>query len=191
MHEVITLSAGCFWCIEAVFSTAIGVQDIDVGYCNGQTQNPTYEMVCTGNTGHVEAAKISFNSDEITLKQILDLFFKRSARFNDPVKIFEEGMSVSKGRLHRTPGTRVAEKVRGPLWIAGPAVILQPGYAWQRVPGSNLCWFICNPARTCVHTPLNMPNHGIRCSLYLSECVRVQNIHRLAYQASYGISVVF
>ena len=90
MLEVITLGAGCFWCIEAVFSTAIGVQEIDVGYCNGQTQNPTYEMVCTGNTGHVEAAKISFDSDKITLQHILDLFFKS----HDPTTLNKQGADI-------------------------------------------------------------------------------------------------
>ena len=54
MLEIITLGAGCFWCVEAVFSSALGVSNIDVGYCNGESKNPTYEMVCSGNTGHAE-----------------------------------------------------------------------------------------------------------------------------------------
>ena len=78
MLEIITLGAGCFWCVEAVFSSALGVSSVDVGYCNGESKNPTYEMVCSGNTGHAEVAQIAFDPKVVTLIEILDLFFKMS-----------------------------------------------------------------------------------------------------------------
>ena len=87
MLEIITLGAGCFWCVEAVFSSTLGVNSIDVGYCNGHTKNPTYEMVCSGNTGHAEVAQISFNPEIVSLEEILDLFFKS----HDPTTLNKQG----------------------------------------------------------------------------------------------------
>ena len=96
MLEIITLGAGCFWCVEAVFSTAAGVQSIDVGYCNGQTENPTYEQVCSGNTGHAEVARVSFNPSEISLEEILNLFFSS----HDPTTLNRQG--ADKGTQYRS-----------------------------------------------------------------------------------------
>lgn len=90
MLEMITLGAGCFWCVEAVFSSTLGVNSIDVGYCNGHTKNPTYEMVCGGNTGHAEVAQIAFDSEVISLEEILDLFFKS----HDPTTLNKQGADI-------------------------------------------------------------------------------------------------
>ena len=85
--NTITLGAGCFWCVEAVFMSIPGVDAVEVGYCNGGVQNPTYEMVCTGNTGHAEVAKITYNSNIISLEQILNHFFKT----HDPTTLNKQG----------------------------------------------------------------------------------------------------
>jgi len=90
MLEIITLGAGCFWCIEAVFSSAVGVSSIDVGYCNGKMKNPTYEMVCSGKTGHAEVAQISFDPETISTEEILDLFFKS----HDPTTLNKQGADI-------------------------------------------------------------------------------------------------
>ena len=87
MLEIITLGAGCFWCVEAVFSSTLGVSNIDVGYCNGESENPTYEMVCSGNTGHAEVAQITFDPKVVTLGEILDVFFKS----HDPTTLNKQG----------------------------------------------------------------------------------------------------
>ena len=76
MLEIITLGAGCFWCVEAVFQNIEGVLDVRSGYTGGITENPTYEDVCQGNTNHAEAVKISFNSNIITFESLLDIFFE-------------------------------------------------------------------------------------------------------------------
>lgn len=73
--EEITLGAGCFWCIEAVFQRIEGVIDVESGYSNGIFKNPCYREVCTGRTGHVEVAKISFNPEVVSLEEILDVFW--------------------------------------------------------------------------------------------------------------------
>src|SRR5688500_19981179 len=70
--EVITLGAGCFWCTEAVFQQIPGVLSVKPGYTGGKTQNPTYEDICTGTTGHAEVAQVTFDSQKVTLEKILD-----------------------------------------------------------------------------------------------------------------------
>ena len=75
MQETIVLGAGCFWCTEAVFEMLKGVKSVEPGYTGGTTANPTYEQVCSGNTGHVEVAKIVFDLDELSFEELLQVFF--------------------------------------------------------------------------------------------------------------------
>ena len=67
---------GCFWCIEAVFSAVIGVNFVKSGYMGGQIDNPTYEQVCTGQTGHAEIIQIEFDSEKVSFSELLLIFFK-------------------------------------------------------------------------------------------------------------------
>jgi peptide-methionine (S)-S-oxide reductase len=73
--ETIVLGGGCFWCTEAVFDRVQGVTDVESGYSNGETVNPSYEQVCTGRTGHNEVVKLQFDPAQITLREILEIFF--------------------------------------------------------------------------------------------------------------------
>ncbi|MBS9773768.1 MAG: peptide-methionine (S)-S-oxide reductase MsrA [Tenacibaculum sp.] len=72
--DTIILGGGCFWCTESVFRIVDGITDIEVGYAGGQAENPTYEQVCTGETGHAEVIKLSFNTKNISLEDILLIF---------------------------------------------------------------------------------------------------------------------
>ncbi|AWG23367.1 peptide-methionine (S)-S-oxide reductase [Flavobacterium faecale] len=74
-NEVAIFGGGCFWCTEAMFLQLKGVQSALPGYINGHTVNPTYKEVCTGETGHAEAVKISYNPDEIGYDKLLEIFF--------------------------------------------------------------------------------------------------------------------
>ena len=96
MNEIIILGAGCFWCVEAVFSSMLGVISVDVGYANGHTKNPTYNQVCSGDTGHAEVAKIIFDTKITNLEDILDLFFKS----HDPTTLNKQG--ADKGTQYRS-----------------------------------------------------------------------------------------
>jgi peptide-methionine (S)-S-oxide reductase len=89
-REVATLAGGCFWCIEAVFSLIQGVEKVEPGYTGGNQPNPTYEQVCTGTTGHAEAAQITFNPSEISYKEILQIFFST----HDPTTLNRQGADV-------------------------------------------------------------------------------------------------
>lgn len=73
--ELIALGGGCFWCIEAVFQEMSGVQALVSGYMGGQVDNPTYQEVCLGATGHVEVVQVSFDPEQSTLREILAVFF--------------------------------------------------------------------------------------------------------------------
>ena len=73
--EYATLAGGCFWCTEAVFKDVIGVQSVESGYIGGHVPGPTYKQVCGGDTGHAEAIRIAFDTDQLALADLLDIFF--------------------------------------------------------------------------------------------------------------------
>jgi peptide-methionine (S)-S-oxide reductase len=73
--QTITLGGGCFWCTEAVFVQVNGVLDVESGYCNGHRPQPTYEQVCSGSTGHAEVVKLVFDPQQISAREILEIFF--------------------------------------------------------------------------------------------------------------------
>ena len=85
--ETITLGGGCFWCTEAVFVGVRGITDVESGYCNGHVLHPSYEQVCTGDTGHNEVVKLEFDTDEISLREILEIFFV----IHDPTTLNRQG----------------------------------------------------------------------------------------------------
>jgi len=86
----LTLAGGCFWCTESVYIRIPGVQKSVSGYANGKTQNPTYEDVCTGTTGHAEAIQIDYDPSKVSLDELLDLFFKA----HDPTTLNRQGNDV-------------------------------------------------------------------------------------------------
>ncbi len=86
----ITLGGGCFWCTEAVFEQVEGVTAVESGYSNGQAKQPTYEQVCSGNTGHNEVVRVSFDDTRIGLREILEIFFHT----HDPTTLNRQGNDV-------------------------------------------------------------------------------------------------
>ena len=90
MKEEAVFGGGCFWCIEAIFQELIGVEEVISGYAGGTITNPTYEQVCTGETGHAEVIKIIFNPEEITYKELLEMFFKN----HDPTALNRQGGDI-------------------------------------------------------------------------------------------------
>ncbi len=88
--EKATLAAGCFWCVEAVFQRLKGVESVIPGYTGGKTPNPTYDQVCGGNTGHAEAAQITFDPKKLTFEKLLDTFWKA----HDPTSLNRQEADV-------------------------------------------------------------------------------------------------
>ncbi len=85
--ETITLAAGCFWCTEAVFQQIPGVISVTSGYSGGTVKNPTYEQVCTGETGHAECSRIVFDPKQTSLEKILAVYFEA----HDPTTLNRQG----------------------------------------------------------------------------------------------------
>lgn len=88
--EVAVLAGGCFWCTEAVFLDVVGVKTVESGYTGGQTANPTYKQVCGGDTGHAEAIRITFDNEQLSFDDLLDIFFA----IHDPTQLNRQGNDV-------------------------------------------------------------------------------------------------
>jgi peptide-methionine (S)-S-oxide reductase len=86
----LVLGGGCFWCLEAVYELVDGVSAVENGYCNGHVQQPTYEQVCSGDTGHAEVVKLSYDPARITLRELLEIFFV----IHDPTTLNRQGNDV-------------------------------------------------------------------------------------------------
>ena len=82
--------AGCFWCVEAIFSQLDGVSAVISGYTGGDTKNPTYEDICTGKTNHAEVCKIIYDSNAITFEELLKIFFES----HDPTTLNKQGADI-------------------------------------------------------------------------------------------------
>ena len=110
--QTIVLGGGCFWCTEAVFKEVRGVTDVESGYSNGETDGPTYEQVCTGRTGHNEVVKLTFDPAQVSLRQLLEIFFV----VHDPTQLNRQGNDVGtqyrSGIYYTTPEQQqVAEEM--------------------------------------------------------------------------------
>jgi len=122
--EVATLAGGCFWCIEAVFQEVEGVENVVSGYTGGTTANPTYEQVCTGNTGHAEAVQVSFNPSKISYRDILEIFFS----VHDPTTLDRQGADV--GTQYRSAIFYHNEQQKA---IAGELIVeLNKAHLWNK-----------------------------------------------------------
>jgi len=88
--EEATFAGGCFWCIEAPFKRVEGVESVTSGYTGGDTEDPTYEEVCSGKTGHSEAVRVGYDTDAVSYRELLELFFA----LHDPTTLNREGPDV-------------------------------------------------------------------------------------------------
>jgi peptide-methionine (S)-S-oxide reductase len=87
---IATLAAGCFWCVEAVLEQVDGILEVQSGYMGGQVENPTYEAVCTGTTGHAEVVQVRFDPAQIGYEQVLAWFWQ----LHDPTTLNRQGADV-------------------------------------------------------------------------------------------------
>ena len=89
-REVATLAGGCFWCLEAVFQDLKGVEKVVSGYAGGHVANPSYQLVCTGTTGHAEVVQITFDPDVMSFAELLEVFLT----IHDPTTLNRQGGDV-------------------------------------------------------------------------------------------------
>jgi peptide-methionine (S)-S-oxide reductase len=119
-HCTAVLGGGCFWCVEAVFSDLKGVLEVIPGYSGGHVENPTYEQVCTNETGHAEVVQITYDADQISYADLLKVFFST----HNPTTLNRQGEDV--GTQYRSviffgseEERQTAEEIKremAPLW---------------------------------------------------------------------------
>ncbi|MEX0648037.1 MAG: peptide-methionine (S)-S-oxide reductase MsrA [Balneolaceae bacterium] len=88
--ETATFGAGCFWCVEAIYQRTTGVVAVESGYAGGHVENPTYQQVTTGTTGHAEVARVTFNPEQISFEELLEVFWHT----HDPTTLNRQGADV-------------------------------------------------------------------------------------------------
>ena len=158
-HEI-TLGGGCFWCLEAVFEHVQGVTAVESGYCNGHTERPSYEQVCSGQTGHAEVVRLRYDESQVSLRELLEIFFT----VHDPTTLNrqgnDEGTQYRSGiYFHDEAQAGVARDVLAELQqtLGGRVVTeLQPLARYTRAedyhqhyfanhPGQGYCAFVVAP----------------------------------------------
>jgi methionine-S-sulfoxide reductase len=90
MLQEITLGGGCYWCVEAIYQQVVGVQSVVSGFSGGKVDNPSYEEVCRGTTGHAEVIKVIFEDDKVSLPELLEIFWS----VHDPTTLNRQGADV-------------------------------------------------------------------------------------------------
>lgn len=160
--ETATLGGGCFWCVEAIYQDVIGVHKVVSGYAGGTVENPTYEEVCSGTTGHAEVVQIAFDPTVISFEEILFIFW----RTHDPTTLNRQGNDVgtqyrSVIYYHDEQQKEIAEQLMAEtdasdLWAdsivteIAPLPIFYEGEAYHQNyfvenPYQPYCIFVINP----------------------------------------------
>ena len=152
--ETTTLGGGCFWCVEAVFEQLIGVEKVESGYSGGTVVDPTYQQVCTGNTGHAEVIQVTFDPQVITYEEILRVFFTT----HDPTTLNRQGADIGTQYrsvifYHSDEQKAIAEKVMSEISEAGiwndPIVTeLTPFSTYYRAEDYHQEYFRNNPGQS-------------------------------------------
>lgn len=148
MHTFV-LAGGCFWCLDAVYRTLKGVQDVVSGYTGGETPNPSYEAVCTGRTGHAEAVKVVFDETVIPESVILDVFFT----LHDPRQLNRQGNDI--GTQYRSAMFYADEEQKAAFeaardraagyWDGGIVTTIEPLGDWYDAEEYHQDFFAKNP----------------------------------------------
>ena len=155
-NEFITLGGGCFWCTEAVYEQVEGVTAVESGYCNGQVVAPSYEQVCSGQTGHAEVVRLAFDARRIGLREVLEIFFV----VHDPTTLNRQGNDVgtqyrSGIYLHDESQRALAEAVRAEADRAhGGRVVteIEPLQNYSRAEDYHQHYFANHPGQGyCAH----------------------------------------
>jgi peptide-methionine (S)-S-oxide reductase len=149
--QTFVLAGGCFWCLDAVYRTLRGVSDVVSGYTGGTVANPSYELVCTGTTGHAEAVAVTFDETEIPASVILDAFFT----LHDPRQLNRQGADV--GTQYRSAMFYADDEQKklfeeaivraNDIWGGGVVTQLEPLGEFYRAEEYHQDFFAKNPGQ--------------------------------------------
>ncbi|WP_018605465.1 peptide-methionine (S)-S-oxide reductase MsrA [Uliginosibacterium gangwonense] len=151
-QETAIFAGGCFWCTEAVFQAVRGVISVEPGYTGGTVPNPTYNQVCTGETGHVEAVRIVFDPAQVKYRQLLEVFFV----IHDPTQRNRQGNDI--GPQYRSAifwfderqefhCSRIIEELRRIQAFLAPIVTeVKPAQVFYPAENYHRNYFLRNPA---------------------------------------------
>lgn len=118
--KLATFAGGCFWCMVEPFEKREGIMKVVSGYTGGHTVNPTYEEVCAGNTGHVEAVQITYDPDVFTYEQLLDIYWMQIDPTDPGGQFYDRGQSYTTAIFyHDEEQKRLAEKSKKDLEESG------------------------------------------------------------------------
>ncbi|MAF03426.1 peptide-methionine (S)-S-oxide reductase MsrA [Herbaspirillum huttiense] len=147
--EIAVLGGGCFWCLEAVYQQVKGVQSVESGYTGGSVVNPSYEQVCGGQTGHAEVVKLAFDPQQISFREILEIFFT----IHDPTTLNRQGNDVGTQyrsviyyqdeTQHETAKHIIAEMAL--VWDAPIVTELSPPQTYYRAEDYHQNYFVQHP----------------------------------------------
>ena len=149
--EIATLAGGCFWCLEAVFDQLKGVESVESGYSGGKQPDPTYSQVCSGNTGHAEVIQITFDPQQISFKQLLEVFFT----IHNPTTLNRQGADVGtqyrSAIFYHTPAQKataeevIRELTAAHLWSNPVVTEVTPFTAFYEAEEHHQEYYVNNP----------------------------------------------
>ena len=150
--ELATLAGGCFWCLEAVFDRVRGVERVESGYIGGGVPHPSYELVCTGTTGHAEAVRLTFDPAVISFSELLEIFFV----IHDPTTLnrqgHDSGTQYRSAVFHHSAEQRddarraIAALEAAGLWRNPIVTQIEPVAAWYPAEGYHQRYYEQNPS---------------------------------------------
>jgi peptide-methionine (S)-S-oxide reductase len=152
-RETATLAGGCFWCLEAVYDELKGVEEVVSRYAGGSVPHPSYELVCTGSTGHAEVVQIAFDPTIVSYKELLEVFFT----IHDPTTLNRQGADVGtqyrSAIFYHTPEQKVtAEDVireleEAKIWDHPIVTQVAPFEAFYPAEAYHQEYFALNPGQ--------------------------------------------
>ena len=149
--DIATVAGGCFWCLEAVYDQMKGVVAVESGYIGGQVDQPTYEAVCSGRTGHAEAVRITFDPIVVSYRELLEVLFV----IHDPTTLNRQGHDAGtqyrSAIFYHTPEQkRIAEEViaavtKEKLYVNPIVTEITPAGTWYEAEPYHQEYFARNP----------------------------------------------
>jgi peptide-methionine (S)-S-oxide reductase len=153
-QEIATLGGGCFWCLEAVYQEMKGVESVVSGYMGGRILNPTYQQVCGGNTGHIEVVQVTFDTEVVSFRDILEVFFT----IHDPTTLDRQGNDAGEqyrsvifyhSEAQRQTADELISELEGDKVWGNPVVTqVRPAEVFYRAEDYHQNYFRDNPKQT-------------------------------------------